>query len=479
MKDRVPTYPGRVKLTPVSGQANTYDMVRADSPTQEGTPINKDTLLKDTTATALGLTGDPTVDDAFRRLAKKSEYKVGDIKVTTRTDLGDAWALCDGSPLPAGSDIGDIIPPSELPKNWSRIVPKIVGSAVDACMAADGSVYVVSQLSSGSQYVYRFSQTGAVTGIFDISTIYGSKENGRECGSCCVARGNIYLYATSSTDTSKFSVFHAAYNGGDFPTSWAETQIPLMQWSGASGYYSGSGRSYKLRVTSSLFWFSQMGYYNSMGSAHGPVGYSSVLGTTPTYVTGNGSLSSAIAVDSAENVIIYTPNQAYINVYNGNTGAKLNTVSWAYPGNNICMVEDDTYTYLFGNVSTSSSEMTVYSKIYRANPADSKSEAGYQYNANLTSRVFKYNGNFYTLVGKKIYKIPNFGTFSTTVDTGVTLPVTPVAWDGLVGFGFGDTAFIFAWGGANNAWYVLSPAILPTITFDGAYAYIKVKEEIT
>ena len=69
MKDRVPTYPGRVKLTPVSGQANTYDMVRADSPTQEGTPLNKDTLLKDTTATALGLTGDPTVDEAFAALA--------------------------------------------------------------------------------------------------------------------------------------------------------------------------------------------------------------------------------------------------------------------------------------------------------------------------------------------------------------------------------------------------------------------------
>lgn len=37
--DRVPTHPGRVILTPVSG--NTYDMVRADSPTVEGTPIDK------------------------------------------------------------------------------------------------------------------------------------------------------------------------------------------------------------------------------------------------------------------------------------------------------------------------------------------------------------------------------------------------------------------------------------------------------
>lgn len=39
--DRVPTYPGRVKLTPVVGETNTYDLQRADSPIEEGTRINK------------------------------------------------------------------------------------------------------------------------------------------------------------------------------------------------------------------------------------------------------------------------------------------------------------------------------------------------------------------------------------------------------------------------------------------------------
>lgn len=39
--DRIPTYPGRVKLIPVPGQADTYDMVRADEPIEPGTPINK------------------------------------------------------------------------------------------------------------------------------------------------------------------------------------------------------------------------------------------------------------------------------------------------------------------------------------------------------------------------------------------------------------------------------------------------------
>ena len=55
--DRVPTYPGRVKMVPVSGQANTYDLTRADMPITEGTPINK-ALLDNKAYT---LTGSVTV----------------------------------------------------------------------------------------------------------------------------------------------------------------------------------------------------------------------------------------------------------------------------------------------------------------------------------------------------------------------------------------------------------------------------------
>lgn len=39
--DRIPTYPGRVKLTPVDASNNIYDLTRADQPIEEGTPINK------------------------------------------------------------------------------------------------------------------------------------------------------------------------------------------------------------------------------------------------------------------------------------------------------------------------------------------------------------------------------------------------------------------------------------------------------
>lgn len=70
MQDRVPLYPGRVTLTPVSGQANTYDLTRADQPTQQGTPLNKASLLKDATAALFGLGTDAVPDDALHLLSR-------------------------------------------------------------------------------------------------------------------------------------------------------------------------------------------------------------------------------------------------------------------------------------------------------------------------------------------------------------------------------------------------------------------------
>lgn len=81
VKDRVPTYPGRVVLTPVSGEANTFDMTRADLPLEEGTPVNKtlfdskaDRLTKDVTvyvsATGSDINGDGNSDAPFATIQK-------------------------------------------------------------------------------------------------------------------------------------------------------------------------------------------------------------------------------------------------------------------------------------------------------------------------------------------------------------------------------------------------------------------------
>lgn len=69
MTDRQPTYPGRVTLTPVDGQQNTYDMVMADEPTELGDPPVKSNLLDDSATAAIGLNKDAVPNDAFKALA--------------------------------------------------------------------------------------------------------------------------------------------------------------------------------------------------------------------------------------------------------------------------------------------------------------------------------------------------------------------------------------------------------------------------
>ena len=81
VEDRVPTYPGRVKLVKVSGTTDTYTLTRDDMPITEGTPINKvlfdhkaDTLTENVivyvSTTGSDATGLGTIDSPFATIQK-------------------------------------------------------------------------------------------------------------------------------------------------------------------------------------------------------------------------------------------------------------------------------------------------------------------------------------------------------------------------------------------------------------------------
>ena len=74
MKDRVSLYPGRIRLIPVEGQDNVYDLVRADEPIEEGTPLNKVNLLKDSTIQKYVNATINVPDDVFNYLGNYAEY---------------------------------------------------------------------------------------------------------------------------------------------------------------------------------------------------------------------------------------------------------------------------------------------------------------------------------------------------------------------------------------------------------------------
>lgn len=71
MQDRIPTNPGRVLITPEDGSPAYYaTMTRADNPTQLGDPLNKNTLLKDSTAAMFSLGADAVPDDVLGVLSR-------------------------------------------------------------------------------------------------------------------------------------------------------------------------------------------------------------------------------------------------------------------------------------------------------------------------------------------------------------------------------------------------------------------------
>ena len=86
MKNRIPTpgQEGRVLITPEDASIAPFyaRMAMADNPTAEGTPLTKETLLQDSTETALwGGAADRTPDAAFAKLAADRDA------LETKTDL--------------------------------------------------------------------------------------------------------------------------------------------------------------------------------------------------------------------------------------------------------------------------------------------------------------------------------------------------------------------------------------------------------
>lgn len=91
MKDRQPKYPGRVKLVPVDGQENTYDLIMADEPTEEGTPPTKGNLLSDETAAMyLGFSEDSTVNDALAVLGNAALFSENGFQTPGGTKIQQA-----------------------------------------------------------------------------------------------------------------------------------------------------------------------------------------------------------------------------------------------------------------------------------------------------------------------------------------------------------------------------------------------------
>lgn len=203
MKDRIPTYPGRVTITPENGTAYTATIARNDDPTQVGTPLNTATLLSDTTAANLGLTGDnATPNKAFGALTPK----IGDIKETVRTDLGANWLECNGASVNA-TDYPDLVPMLEDDITaWKKVNTT---NTYPSAYAYGNGYYVYT--NETANYYYATDINGpwtAVTAAFSCTGV--SFINGKFLMTTSTSSNVRVYYATDPTSWSNFTQSGAA-----------------------------------------------------------------------------------------------------------------------------------------------------------------------------------------------------------------------------------------------------------------------------
>jgi len=161
MKDRVPTYPGRVSLTPLGN--NLYTLARADDPTEDGTKLSKVNLLSDDAALSVWNNTPPNIlctpSTALEHLGNNA-FHVGDILTTARDLSGDTnWLKCTGGGI-SEVDYPELYPllqTGSVEGDWNtNVIDDSTGySSSNGCnVATDGEWYVMVAANSVGNYLY-------------------------------------------------------------------------------------------------------------------------------------------------------------------------------------------------------------------------------------------------------------------------------------------------------------------------------------
>jgi len=180
MKDRIPTKPGRVQLVPSPDDDDLFILTRSDEPTQEGTPLNKASLLSDATAEGFGLTGDgATVNNALALVSGSySRIRTGQTAPNADTEAkrGDIYIMDSGTERHAY--LCDAVGEREvdLGADWERGNIGTGGVSTAATNRVRSQVVDVPAgtkftVASGFKYaLYRFNEAGVYVSVISMRT---------------------------------------------------------------------------------------------------------------------------------------------------------------------------------------------------------------------------------------------------------------------------------------------------------------------
>lgn len=222
MKDRTSKHPGRVKLKPVAGQTDTYDMTRADDPDDTGTPFNTRTMLQDSTGRFLRLPyANPLVDDAFRHMVDRI-VPIGTIRTSPAQSLGDAWLKCDGSTVTFENypQLCSVLRNTGGAVTWdtNAFPASYNAKSVSNTVYFDGMWFVCAQVGSN----FKILKSSAVGGTFSEEATFTGSETTYEGIMCSLAVSDDYCVCAYRVG---INVKIAVREKGN--TSWTQVGVTL------------------------------------------------------------------------------------------------------------------------------------------------------------------------------------------------------------------------------------------------------------
>lgn len=461
MKDRVPTYPGRIKLTS-AGEADTYYLERYDEPTEEGTKLSKVNLLSDDAALAVWNNTPPNVtctpSTALEHLGKNA-FHVGDILTTVRDLSGDDnWLKCDGGDVSQTDypELYAILTTGSIDDSWrNSTISTTDPQYID--MATDGEWFVILRYLGASPYTYDVLYTRDPSGVWEHKNV----------GTGTQTNWTLLQYVNG-----EFTFFYSSYtSGASFPYKIyaAHTADPSGEWTVSEVWYSAdtsisglyvkgwtyADNKYVLAVN-----YNHTSYNGSIGIFWSDTLASTLQGTLYTFL---GSLSTNPVTNySALSAPAYGNGKWALSIY------YLNSVS----GGN---------AYYYNQIYYSSDINTLNSSSLRLQ-CDSVTDNS-QYMHYVNALVYG-NGFWVGLRGRPSYQgaTADYGVFYSSDDLAsyTFVPNSSIRWSNDVNILYFENNFMFLAADASAGstgtkkllWYTNDPRAWESVTIYDGSAYI-------
>ena len=424
--------------------------------------------------------------------------KIGDIKITARTDLGDNWLLCNGAECPSdATELSTLMPQNEYPFSTFDILSNLSSSdsVYDIFNSTDGKIYVLANSYNDAdqqrQYIFQISPSDGVLRKLETSSIPSFLRTGTETygfvSSIFVDDNKIYLFGMPGKKSTKALpiVVYGDFTGEEFPTTWNTVEIPLpSSYNPLNTYSTGSmGKRAIFRIVNGKYYFLVYCYNYYEDDLLCPFLVSDTLGGATTSITIGEDYNNILFIDS-DNYLYLVSWSSYLYlrvIKNGeliktgtyNIAESLSRVPW--------IIRSGNYIYCY----TLDSSAKLFALTYEKGSSADIKQTSESSKARIPIIQWGEKTLAYGEVSDSEYPVYQITQppMKTINATGKSAPESalPKAFQGGA-FHEGDYYFSIKANDTTNNKYTLRliiPKNLPTITFDNAYAYIKAKEETT